>query len=106
MAEFQTLPSFVNGLQAIQRRQTAERPLSKSGAEASESVSALREAAADAAVLGVLGDGVGLSGRYRGSDFSIPEHQTGDRSFEEQELPVKGGAASLLDGAVLVPQGR
>lgn len=58
----------------------------------------LREAAANAAV---LGDGVGLSGRYRDSEFFIPDHQTGNRSFEEQEFSVKGGTASQLDGAVL-----
>ena len=86
------------GLQATKRQQTAERPLSNSGAEASPAASTLREAAADAAI---LGDGVGLSGRFRDSDFFIPEHQTGNRSFEEQELSVKGGTSSLMDGAVL-----
>lgn len=45
---------------------------------------------------------MGLSGRYRDSDFYIPEHQVdGNRSFEEQEFSVKGGTNSQLDGAVL-----
>ncbi len=85
-------------LQATKTQQTAERPLSDPGIGAASTVSLLREAAADAAV---LGDGVGLSGRYRDGDFFIPDHQTGNRDFEEQELSVKGGTASLLDSAVL-----
>lgn len=90
-------PPFIC-LQATKKQQTAERPLSNPEAESSQAVSTMREAAADAAV---LGDGVGLSGRYRDGDFFIPEHQVRNRSFEEQELSVRGGTASLLDGAVL-----
>lgn len=91
------IPMFLV-LQATKNQQHAERPLPHSETGVSQAAAVLREAAADAAV---LGDGVGLSGRYRDSDFYIPEHQTGNRSFEEQEFSVIGGTASQMEGAVL-----
>ena len=84
--------------QASKKEQLAERLASHAETSTSQTDAASREAAANAAI---MGDGVGLSGRYRDSDFFIPDIQAGNRRFEEQEFSVKGGTGSQMDGAVL-----
>lgn len=59
---------------------------------------ARRQAAAEAAV---LGDGIATAGRFQDADFFVPKAPSASTRFEEEEFSVRGGASSLMDGAIL-----
>lgn len=64
--------------------------------ERPEAVEAAKRAAMEAAA---VGDGIGT--RFRDEDFFVGGNPSGRRQFEEEELSVRGGTASQMEGAVM-----